>query len=359
MGSLAIDKIEIKPLNVELTDTFTISQGSVDTVRNLLIILTLKDGTVGYGEITPFPELKGEDREACIQKFNEISPELLGESLENIRYLGYFLNEALSSSSSVKCGIEISMFDALTRSLKIPLWAYFGGLNKEIIQTDITIPILSTDRSLELAKKWYDKGFRTLKMKVGKDHDREIELISETNNRHKDLRFIIDANQAFGENQALEFVRELKSRQCEIILFEQPLKRYDFIGMGRLKKLLNVPIAADESVFSIEDLQQVIKYGSADVVNLKIMKTGVFNALNIAATTLSMGMDLMIGGMIETRIAMGCSAAIAMGYCPIKYIDLDTPLLMSSDPMIGGYSYCGSDIMPWETPGLGIEPLIQ
>jgi L-alanine-DL-glutamate epimerase-like enolase superfamily enzyme len=238
------------------------------------------------------------------------------------------------------------------------LWAYFGGLNKEIIQTDITIPILSTERSLELAKKWYDKGFRSFKMKVGSDYDREIELITEINNRHKDLLFIIDANQAFTENQALEFIRELKSKQCNIILFEQPLNKYDFIGMGRLKKMLNVPIAADESVSSVMDLQQVIKYGSADVVNLKIMKTGVFNALNIAATTLSMGLDLMIGGMVETRIAMGCSAAIAIGYCPIRYIDLDTPLLMSSDPLVGGYSYCGPDIMPWETPGLGIEPLV-
>lgn len=359
MASLAIDKIEVKPLNVNLTDTFTISQGSVTTVRNLLVILTLKDGAIGYGEITPFPELRGEDREACIHKFNEISPELIGESVENIRYLGQFLDEALSGSPSVKCGIEISMLDALTRSLKIPLWAYFGGLNKEIIQTDITIPILSTERSLELAKKWYNKGFRTLKMKVGSDHDREIELITKINQRHEDLQFIIDANQAFNENQALEFIRELKSRQCDIILFEQPLNRYDFIGMGRLKKLLNVPIAVDESVFSIKDLQQVIKYGSADVVNLKIMKTGVFNALNIATTTLSMGLDLMIGGMVETRIAMGCSVSIAMGYCPIKYVDLDTPLLMASDPLIGGYSYCGPDIMPWDTPGLGIETLIQ
>jgi len=65
----------------------------------------------------------------------------------------------------------------------------------------------------------------------------------------------------------------------------------------------------------------------------------------------------MIGGMIETRIAMGCSVSIAMGYAPIKYIDLDTPLLMSSDPFLGGYSYCGPDIMPWESPGLGMEPL--
>jgi o-succinylbenzoate synthase len=357
MRSLTIKNIEIKPLDVSLTDSFTISQGSVTTVQNLLVILTLKDGTVGYGEITPFPELSGENREACIIKFNEISDSLKNQSLENIRNISQFLNEALQTSPAVKCGIEISLLDALTRSLEIPLWSYFGGLNKKIIQTDITIPILTTERSLELAKKWYEKGFRTLKMKVGADHDRETALITEINNRHNDLQFIIDANQAFVENQALEFVRELIAEKCKIILLEQPLNKYDFIAMGRLKKMLNIPIAADESVFSVEDLRQVIQYNSADVVNLKIMKTGVFSALDIATTARSMGLELMIGGMVETRLAMGCSVSIAMGYSPIKYIDLDTPILMASDPFLGGYSYCGPDIMPWDTPGLGMEPI--
>ena len=357
MRTLVIENLEIKPLNVELTDSFVISQGSVHTVQSLLVILTLDNGIKGYGEITPFPELSGEDLEACTEKFNMISPDIVGLSLNNIRSIALQLNEALPASPSVRCGIEISLLDALTRSLETPLWSYFGGLNREILQTDITIPILSIERSIELAEKWYNKDFRTLKIKVGSDHDKEIELITKINTEFNGLKFIIDANQAFDENQALEFTRELLAKNCDVILLEQPLHRYDYIGMGRLKKLLKVPIAADESVFSKQELQKVLQYNSADVVNLKIMKTGVFNCLDIASTALSHGLDLMIGGMVETRIAMGCSVSIAMGYAPIKYIDLDTPLLMASDPVLGGYSYCGPDIMHWESPGLGMEPI--
>lgn len=358
MESLTIERLELKHLDVPLTDTFTISQGSVQTVRNLLVLMTLKDGTRGYGEITPFPELAGEDRESCIQKFNDISGSLIGQSLKNIRYISQMLDEALAKSPSVKCGIEISMLDTLTRSLKIPLWAYFGGLNRGILHTDVTIPILSTERSLQLATNWYEKGFRTLKMKVGINYNREIQLISEIGSMYKDINFIIDANQGFTENEALDFIRELLAKKCKIILFEQPLNRYDFLAMGRLKKMLNIPVAADESVFSLDDLRQVIQYNSADVVNLKIMKTGVFNALKIATAAQTVGLDLMIGGMIETRLAMGCSVSIAIGYCSIKYIDLDTPILMGSDPFLGGYSYCGPEIRPWENPGLGMEPVV-
>lgn len=358
MRTLVIENIEIKSLDVELTDSFTISQGSVPAVRSLLVILTLDNGITGYGEITPFPELSGENRDACIEKFNMVSPELTGQSLHNIRSITHQLDESLPFSPSVRCGIEISMLDALTRSLEIPLWSYFGGLNQEILQTDITIPILSIERSMELAEKWYSKEFRILKIKVGSDHQKEIDLITRINQLFESIQFIIDANQAFDENQAIEFTRELLAKKCDIILLEQPLNRYDYLGMARVKKLLKIPIAADESVFSKKDLQQVIKYNSADVVNLKIMKMGVFNTLDIASTALTHGFDLMIGGMIETRIAMGCSVSIALGYAPIKYIDLDTPLLMSSDPYLGGYSYCGPDIMPWESPGLGIEPIL-
>jgi len=357
MKSLTIEKIEIKNLDVDLLDPFAISVGTVIQVNNLMVVLTLTDGTIGYGEIAPFPELMGENREASLNQFNQIVESLIGLSLKHIREISILLEEALSKSPAVKCGLEISMLDALSRSLGIPLWSYFGGANPGPLETDITIPILPKERSLELAGKWHSKEFGILKIKVGSDYQKEVQLISEINKQNDNLKFILDANQAFEEHEALEFLREVMARGCNVILYEQPLNRSDFQGMARLKKLINIPLAADESVSSIKDLKDVITYNTADVINLKIMKTGVFNTLKIASTALSMGLELMIGGMVETRLAMSCSVAIAMGYCKISYIDLDTPLLMSSDPFLGGYSYCGPDIMPWESPGLGIEPI--
>jgi L-alanine-DL-glutamate epimerase-like enolase superfamily enzyme len=358
MKERIIQKLEISDLNVELTDQFTISQGSVNRVNNLLISLTLTDGTTGYGEITPFSELSGEDRETCIQRFFEVQESLLGKSILHIRKHSGFLQEELPTSPSVRCGLEMSMLDAMTRQMNIPLWAYWGGLSDGTLETDVTIPILPFERSIELANNWIKKGFRTLKIKVGSNMENELKIIREIQKLDNTIRFIIDANQGFSENDALEFIRELINQGCRIILVEQPVNRFDLDAMARLTRLLDIPVAADESVFSTEDLQKVIKAGAANVVNLKIMKTGIFQALEIASTALSFGLDLMIGGMVETRLAMGCSTSIALGYYPIKYIDLDTPLLMKSDPMLGGYSYCGSEIRSWDTPGLGMVPLL-
>ncbi len=358
MKDLIISSIDLKDLNVELTDSFTISRGSVDKVRNLLITLTTESGLRGYGEITPFQELSGDDRDTCITRFMEIKEELVGKSLAHIRRHSDFLAESLPDSPAVRCGIEISMLDTFTRYLNVPLWAYFGGKNKGPLLTDITIPILSFERSLQLADEWIEKGFSTLKIKVGLDFDQELRILTSIAGKHPDIRFIVDANQGFGEKEALEFARLVLHHGCKIILFEQPVNRHDLDGMARLTRSLNIPVAADESVFTREDLQAVIKRDAANVVNLKIMKSGVFQVLDIATTAKSFGLDLMIGGMVETRLAMAISAAIAMGFIPVKYIDLDTPLLMKSDPLLGGYSYCGSELRSWDTPGTGIEPVI-
>jgi len=358
MKDKIIQDIQLSNLDVELTDHFTISQGSVRKVNSLLVTLKLGDGTTGYGEITPFQELAGEDRETCILRFNEVQECLTRKSVLHIRKHSQFLQEALPQSPAVRCGLEIAMLDALTRQLGIPLWAYWGGLSDQSLETDVTIPILPFERSIALAKNWIEKGFKTLKIKVGADHDNELKILSGIHQLNNQIQFIIDANQGFEENDALIFIREVINRGCRVILFEQPVNRYDVDAMARITRLLNIPVAADESVFSLEDLQKIIKAGAADVVNLKIMKTGILQALQIATTATSFGLDLMIGGMVETRLAMGCSASIAMGYCTIKYIDLDTPLLMKSDPMLGGYSYCGSEIRSWDTPGLGMVPLL-
>lgn len=357
MNEPLIKSIELAHLNVELTDSFNISQGSVPSVRNLLVKLTTTDGVTGYGEISPFSELSGEDRETCMARFDQIKEMLIGKSLFKIKQQSALMLESLTGSPAVRCGLEMSMLDALTRQLEIPLWAYWGGYKAGALVTDITLPISSFERAISLAEKWYNKGFRTLKVKVGVDFDNELKIITEINKKFQHVRFIIDANQAFEENTALQFIRQVLHHHCEVILFEQPVNRYDFQAMASLTRVLKVPVAADESVFSLQDLRQVIHANAARVINLKIMKTGIFNALQIGMAALSMGLDLMIGGMVETRLAMGCSASIALGHLPINYIDLDTPLLMESDPFLGGYSYCGPEIRSWDTPGLGMIPI--
>jgi L-alanine-DL-glutamate epimerase-like enolase superfamily enzyme len=125
-------------------------------------------------------------------------------------------------------------------------------------------------------------------------------------------------------------------------------------GLAAIRRDTGIPVAADESVRSLADAQQVVAQQAADYVNIKIMKTGVMEAHEIALFTLGSGLKLMIGGMVETRIAMGCSFSLVLGMKGFEVLDLDTPLLLDCDPVMGGYRYTGPRLLPWHAPGLGM-----
>ena len=140
-----------------------------------------------------------------------------------------------------------------------------------------------------------------------------------------------------------------------MVLLEQPVVRDDLDSMAAIRRETGIPVAADESVRSLADAQEVVARGAADYINIKIMKTGVAEAVEIASFTKASGLKLMIGGMVETRIAMGCSFSLVLGLGGFDVLDLDTPLLLASDPVTGGYRYEGSRLQPWSGPGLDMR----
>ncbi|THI84914.1 MAG: hypothetical protein CAF41_011720 [Nitrospira sp. CG24A] len=125
--------------------------------------------------------------------------------------------------------------------------------------------------------------------------------------------------------------------------------------MAAIRRETGIPVAADESVRSLADAHEVVARGAADYINIKIMKTGVAEAVEIASYTKAAGLKLMVGGMIETRVAMGCSFSLVLGLGGFDVLDLDTPLLLVNDPVSGGYRYDGPHLQPWSEPGLDMQ----
>ncbi|OAY67833.1 L-Ala-D/L-amino acid epimerase [Ananas comosus] len=129
------------------------------------------------------------------------------------------------------------------------------------------------------------------------------------------------------------------------ILFEQPVHRDDWEGLRHVsyvaKEKYSVAVAADESCRSLLDAEKIIQGNLAHVINIKLAKLGVLGALEIIDVARKAGTALMIGGMVETRLAMGFAGHLAAGLGCFSFIDLDTPLLLSEDPVIGGYEVSG------------------
>ncbi|OAP05345.1 CYP77A5P [Arabidopsis thaliana] len=340
-------KAENRELNVPLLSPFTIASSRLESVSNVAIRIELSDGFVGWGEAPILPSVTEEDqitamvkaREAC-EFLRELREMKLGNVLQEI---GRFLPG--HQFASVRAGMEMAMIDAAAKSVGVPLWKLFGGASSTIT-TDITIPIVAPQEASILALQYRKRGFETLKLKVGKNLKTDIEVLQAIRAVHPTCSFILDANEGYQTEEAVKVLETLHEMKVTPVLFEQPVHRDNWEGLSHVtrtaKNRFGVYVAADESCRGLTDLKKIIEGGIVDVVNIKLAKTGIVEALEVIELARASGIELMIGGMVETRLAMGFSGHLAAGLGCFRFIDLDTPLLLADDPVQGGYKACGA-----------------
>jgi L-Ala-D/L-Glu epimerase len=350
-----IVQIDYWPIDIPLTDPFVVATGSRHIAENVCVRLTLSNGTQGYGEAAPFPEVSGESRASCLAAIGLVGRTMLGHQTDQFNNIAMRLHEEAPAQPAARCALETAMIDAHCRALGLPLWALWGGADLRERETDITIPIGTLHQTLRLAQAWYAKGFRLFKMKIGADVETDIRRLEAVHRALPQVAFIGDGNQGFSQRECLAFAKGVKRFGGKLVLLEQPVLREDLEALAAIRRETGIPVAADESVRSLVDAKQVVERHAADYINIKTMKTGVIEAHGIALFALASGLKLMIGGMVETRIAMGCSFSLVLGVKGFEVLDLDTPLLLDNDPVIGGYQYRGPCLVPWHGPGLDLR----
>jgi L-alanine-DL-glutamate epimerase-like enolase superfamily enzyme len=355
----AITAVDVWPADVPLTDRFVISRGALTVAEVAFVRVRVAGGAEGFGEIAPFEALTGETRDASAEAARRLGASIIGERTSAWPGLGERLAARAPREPAARAGIECAAVDALSRLRGEPLYRFLGGADVRPRETDITIPILDEARIDALASRWYERGFRVFKLKVGGDVDADVRRLERLAGRFAGVSFILDANQGYERAQAREFLRGMRAIPGRVRLFEQPLPRDDLEGMAALRAERVAPIAADESVFTRADAERVIAAGAADCVNLKIMKSGLAETVAIATRVRAAGLELMIGGMMETRLAMSFSYAVVLGIGGIEHLDLDTPLLLAEDPVEGGYAYRGPTLAPWAGSGVEARPRTQ
>lgn len=355
LTSSDISRVECWPIDIPITDPFVVATGARLIAENVFVRVTLSSGAQGYGEAAPFPEVGGENRESCLAMLRQLSKAVLGRSAAEYEVIGRLLSEQAPTHPAARCGLETACIDAYCHATHIPMWQLWGSADVREYETDITIPICDIATTLRLAQEWYTKGFRLIKMKVGNDVGEDIRRLEAVHKTCPGVAFIGDGNQGFSRKDCLTFANSIKKFGGTMILLEQPVVRDDLDSMAAIRRETGIPVAADESVRSLFDAQEVVDRKAADYINIKTMKTGVAEAKEIASFTKQAGLKLMIGGMVESRIAMGCSFSLVLGLGGFEILDLDTPLLLARDPVEGGYQYDGPRLAPWQASGLGMS----
>jgi L-alanine-DL-glutamate epimerase-like enolase superfamily enzyme len=234
----------------------------------------------------------------------------------------------------------------------LPLYLFLGGALRPLV-TDVTLGIDTPERTAEKAVKAIEMGFRHLKVKLGLDTERDVQAVREVRRAvGPDVRLRLDANQAWGRQQAVETLRRMEPEVIEFC--EQPIPKDDVKGLRFLADRVAVPIMADEAVFTARDVLRVSDLESVPYINLKVAKTGGIRELIQAdAVATTAGLTSMLGCMMESRLGLTASAHAALACGSVRFLDLDTHFELAEDPVIGGIRYERDEIQLPESPGLG------
>ena len=353
---MKIVKIEVGEVRIPLVTPFKTALRTVDSVNDLVVKITSDDGQIGFGEAPPTAVITGDTLgsiRCAIEQF--IAPNLIGMDVLNIDGIMHKLHTCILKNTSAKAAVDMAVYDLYAKALGKPLYQVLGG-RKSRIETDLTISVNPVDEMVADSVKAVEQGFKILKIKVGKEGLEDIKRIEAIRKVvGNDIALRIDANQGWTPKDAVKIISTMEDKGIVMDLVEQPVHAHDFKGMQYVTQHVYTPILADESVFSAEDAIHIIEGGAADLINIKLMKTGgIYEAMKICSIAEIYHVECMIGCMLESKIAVSAAAHFAAAKGIITRADLDGPSLCSIDPYEGGPIYRGADIIMNDTPGIGI-----
>jgi L-alanine-DL-glutamate epimerase-like enolase superfamily enzyme len=240
----------------------------------------------------------------------------------------------------------------------VPLWKFFGGAGTEL-ETDMTVTTGTAEEAARSAREIRARGIRTIKVKIGgaggAAHD--LARVIAIHEAAPDSPLILDGNAGVSRSAARELVQGLKASDITPALLEQWLPKDDVTGLRALGEESGWLVAADESVTTAEEAERLADARAVHVFNIKLMKAGIGTALGIVDVARRHRLQLMIGGNVESILAMTMSACFAAGVGGFRFGDLDTPLFLASNPFEGGYALTGDRIsVAHVTAGHGVVP---
>ena len=332
--------IDAKPIDLKLTTPFRIARG-VQTVASNSIVQINHDGYTGYGEAAP-DEFYGEDVEtvlACVARFAGN----LGNDPFAIEDVMNQLDKIIRLNPAAKAAVDMALYDLVGKMLGVPLYKLLGLKAAHAAHTSFTLGI---DSPTEMAKKALKAiDYPILKVKVGTRHDLDnIKAIREVSQ----AVIRVDANTAWTAKEAIQAINALAPYTIEFV--EQPVAPRDLAGLKLVRENVPLPIIADESCVTVEDIPRVAE--CVDGINIKLMKCGgLRHALKMIHVARAHNLRVMIGCMIESSLAITAAAHLTP---LVDYADLDGHLLIDNDPYVGVGVLNGKLVLP-EGPGLGVK----
>jgi L-Ala-D/L-Glu epimerase len=332
--------IDAKPIDLKLTTPFRISRGVQSVASNAVVQINC-NGYTGYGEAAP-DEYYGENVEtvlACITQFAGNlgdDPFVIADILDNLEHI-------IRLNPAARASVDMALYDLVGKMLGVPVYKLLGLNPARSANTSFTLGI---DSPANMAKKaLLARDYPILKVKVGTKNDIAIiDAIREVSS----ATIRVDANAGWTPKEAIKTINALAPYNIEFV--EQPTAPRNLSGLKMIRENVPVPIIADESCITAEDIPMVA--ACVDGINIKLMKCGgIRHALKMINVARAHHLQVMIGCMIESSLAITAAAHLTP---LVDYADLDGHLLIDNDPYDGVTVINGKLTLP-DRPGLGVK----
>ena len=357
---MKITHFSLGQIRVPLKTPFKTALRTVETIEDIILTLHTDTGHIGYGEAPATAVITGDTHGSIIEAIRHfIGPRLIGQDVADLNHAVRLIQTALERNTSAKAAVEIALYDLWGQLYGAPLYQMLGG-GEPVISTDITISVDHIDKMVADSLSAIERGFSSLKIKVGKDIGLDVERVKAIYAAVEDRALLrLDANQGWTAKQAVHAMHALEDAGIRLELLEQPVKARDLKGLKYVTERIHTPVMADESVFGPQEVLELVRMRAADIINIKLMKTGGLSGAILTADLAALyGVDCMIGCMLESSISVAAAVHLAVAKSDIiTKVDLDGPSLCQFDPVEGGVMFNESEISITDAPGLGIRSI--
>ncbi len=351
---LQITSIEIYKLSVPLKQPFVISLGPQYDADNVVVKINTSQGISGWGECSPYMSINGESMDTCFIVGQYLAKALKDKEALNIEACTHIMDYVITRNENIKSAFDMALYDIAAQHARQPLYKFLGGSKNKIITTDMTVGLGSPEKMANEAKQYMNEGFPFIKVKLGTttaDDVARIKAIRTAIGNELPLR--IDANQGWSVETAIATLNTLK--EFDIEHCEEPIAKWNYMELPDVRKNSPIKIMADESCFDEHDAERLAKLNAVDYFNIKLGKSGgIYHALKIIDVAKANNLKLQVGCFMESRLAITALVHFAYSSDLIVHYDLDTPLMLKEDPVVGGMIFKENGVVEIdEAIGLG------
>ena len=296
-----IERLDLERLSLPLHTPFVTALRRATTVETVVVRVTDSDGRVGLGEAPQVWQVTGDSvagSAACLE--GPLRRAVLGRSADPAQTWPVIAG-AVAGNRAAKAALDSALHD-------------LAGLRTDAVTTVVTVPVGEPDDLAEAARARVAEGFSVLKLKVGTDAATDLARVQAVRDgAGPDVTVRLDANQGWDAFAAVEVIRAVEDAGLRVELVEQPVPAGDLLGLAHVRRHVQTPVMADESVFDLDDLVALIRHEAADLVNLKLAKAGgITPALELARVARLHGLGVSVGCMLESHVGVRAAAALAV-----------------------------------------------